>query len=256
MAAKESKPYGRFDFDLASAVTEQLIAAFDALPVGPLVKTTLKEIEAEQGVYQLFLKGKLVYVGKAEIPLPKRLEEHRWNLFGRHNVDMKDLGFKGLIIHKNWAPSVHENILIRHYRNQGDSEWNLSGFGNHDPGRKREDTETNENHFDALYPIKKDFVPDGISAGVWNARDLLSQIKVALPFTFRYEAEDSRPAKGSPKYNEISVTIPRDGMTAEELLDQIIRVFPKGWQATFFPGRVILYEENKKYSHATNVIRR
>jgi hypothetical protein len=248
------KPYARFDFDLAAAVTEQLIAAFDGLAVGPLIQSLINEIDTEQGVYQLYLGNRLMYAGKADDSLPKRLGEHRWNLSGRKNIDMGQLGFKGLIIHKNWATSVHESILIRHYREKGFCEWNLTGIGNHDPGRNRENTVTPEEHFDTMYPIKEDFVPDGIDARDWNARELLIQMKDALPFIFRYEATHYRT--GSPKYNERTVTIPRTGMNITELLTQIVNSFPDGWQATFFPGRVIMYEESGEYTHATKVIRK
>jgi hypothetical protein len=254
MPTPQPKPYGRFDFDLAAAVTDQLIAAFAALSVGPLIQSIINEIDSEQGVYQLYIGSRLMYVGKAEIPLPKRLEEHRWNLSGRKNVNMGELGFKGLIIHKNWGPSVHEDILIRHYRGQGECQWNLTGLGNHDPGRNREDTVTLEEHFDAMYPIKEDFVPEGIAARVWNTRELLVQIKEALPFIFRYEATHYR--SGSPKYNNLSITVPSDGMSIKELLDLMVHSLPDGWQATFFPGRVILYEERRDYAHATDVIRK
>jgi Eco29kI restriction endonuclease len=254
MPVDQAKPYGRFDFDLASAVTVQLIGAFNALAVGPLTRSIIDEIDSEQGVYQLFIGDRLMYAGKAEVPLPKRLEEHRWNLSGRKNINMDELGFKALIIHRNWAPSVHEDILIRHFRNQGTCVWNLTGIGNHDPGRNREDTVTPEEHFDVSYPIKENFVPEGIPAQDWNALELLIRMKYSLPFIFRYHATHYR--KGSPKYNNITVTVPRPGMNIKELLDLIVATFPYGWQATFFPGRVILYEETRDYAHATHVIRK
>ncbi len=251
------KAYGRFDFDLAAAVTDQLIAAFDALSVGPLTASILGEIDQEQGVYQLFLDGRLMYVGKAEVPLPKRLGEHRWNLSGRRNIDLEKLGFKGLIIHRNWGPSVHEDILIRHYRSLGSSEWNQTGIGNHDPGRNREDTVTPEDHFDRMYPIKDDFIPDGVSAREWCAVELLVQLKQCLPFIFRFETDDSkRWRSGSVKYNNLKVVIPREGMNVRELLTHIVATFPDGWQATFFPGRVILYQERRDYLHAIETIRK
>jgi hypothetical protein len=220
----------------------------------PLIQSIISEIEAEQGVYQLYLDNRLMYAGKADDSLPKRLEEHRWNLSGRKNVDLGKLGFKGLIIHRNWATSVHESILIRHFRDQGMCEWNLTGLGNHDPGRNREDTVTPEEHFDTMYPIKNDLVPDGVPVMEWNALDLLLQMKSALPFIFRYEANHYR--SGSSKYNDIKVAVPIAGMNVAELLDLIVNTFPNGWQATFFPGRVVLYEENRDYTHATKVIRK
>ena len=62
--------------------------------MGPLERSLINQIDPEQGVYQLFLGNRLVYAGKAEVPLPKRLEEHRWNLSGRRNINMGELGFK------------------------------------------------------------------------------------------------------------------------------------------------------------------
>ncbi|MEK6261136.1 MAG: hypothetical protein AABP62_21260 [Planctomycetota bacterium] len=254
---EQPKPYGRFDFDLAAAVMDQLIAAFDTLTIGPLIKPVIDEIDAEQGVYLLYIGTRLMYVGKAVMPLPTRLEQHRWNLSGRNNINMMELGFKGLIIHKNWGPSVHEKILISHYRGQGDSQWNKTGLGNHDPGHNREDTITEDDHFDMLYPIKEDFVPEGVTAGEWNAREMLKTMKQALPFIFRYECDDpKRHGSGSIKYNDITISVPRAGMTLKELLNLIVAGFPETWQATFFPGRVIFYEERRNYAHATDVIRK
>ena len=45
-------------------------------------------------------------------------------------------------------------------------------------------------------------------------------------------------------------------MNVKELLQLIVAAFPGRWQATVFPGRVILYEETRKYAHATHVIRK
>lgn len=255
MPQQPGKPYGRFDFDLAAGVTKQLIAAFEALSVGPLVQSMVEEIEAAHGVYQLYVGETLMYVGKADMPLPRRLEQHRWTLSGRQNLGDSSLGFKALIIHKNWAPSVHESILIKHYRDQGMCEWNLTGLGNHDPGHNREDTVTNEDHFDMMYPIREDFVPEGIDAKQWNAHQLLRRLKKALPFFLRYET-DGNFHNGARDYNNLGVTVPRDGMTVKELLTLMVSALPVGWQATFFPGRVILYKERKDYVHATDTIRK
>jgi len=45
-------------------------------------------------------------------------------------------------------------------------------------------------------------------------------------------------------------------MNVKELLELIVVTFPGGWQATFFPGRVILYEEERDYTHKRDIIRK
>lgn len=254
MPEDRPKPFTRFDFDLAAAVLSQLVAAFDSLPIGPLTDELLSQVDPEQGVYQLYLSGKLMYVGKATDSLAKRLGEHLWNLKGRKNVNIVELGFKCVTIHRNWIPSTHEDMLIRHYGGSGLCEWNRTGLGNHDPGRNREDTA--KKGFDLAYPINEEFVPAGIEAREWNARELLMAIKSALPYVFRYETDRSKEwQKGSDKYNTRVVTIPRVGMTARELLRVIVEAFPPTWQGTFFPSHVILYEENRTYTHSTLTLR-
>lgn len=248
------KPFAPFDFDLGQAVTSQLVTAFGALSIGELNRSVLASVSPLPGVYQLFLDDTLMYVGKAEKSVAERLEEHRWNLSGRKNISGDALGFKALYIHKNWAPSAHEDVLIRHFRAEGSCEWNLTGLGNHDPGRNREDTITEDSHFDGMYPINEHFRPEGFPADSYPALQLLLKLKQSLPYIFRYESDSYRT--GSPKYNHISVTLPSGDMTACEILAVVVQAFPQGWQATFLPGRAILYEEDRNYAHAIKIIRR
>lgn len=248
-------PFARFDFDLAPALLAQLVAAFDALAIGSLTQTLLDQMPPQQGVYQLYLADKLMYIGKADDSLPKRLGEHLWNLTGRKNVDVRELGFKCLMMHPGWMPSTHEDILIRHYEKVAPCEWYRLGLGNHDPGRNREGTKTAK--YDRRYPIKEDFVPPGVVVGDWNARELLRHVKEALPYIFRYETDDPKQwRKGSGKYNGLTVHVPQADLPMTRLLQVIVDTFSKGWQTTFFPGRVILYEENKTYAHQTLSIRK
>lgn len=249
------EPCAHFDFDLGQAVTSQLVNSFTELSKGNLTPEVLARLSHLPGVYQLYLDDTLMYVGKADKSVAERLEEHRWNLSGRKNVSGETLGFKALYIHKNWAPSAHEDVLIRYFRAEGACEWNLTGLGNHDPGRNREDTTTEESHFDGMYPINEHFRPEGLPADSYPALKLLLLLKKSLPYIFRYEAKSSYRT-GSPKYNHIIVNLPSEGMTACEIFGAIIDSFPDGWQATFLPGRAILYEERRDYAHAIKTIRR
>ena len=209
------------------------------------------------GVYQLFLGETLVYVGKADRNVAKRLKQHLWKLSGRSHVSVEELGFKALYIHRNWAPSVHESVLIEVYRGRGESEWNTSGFGNNDPGRRRDQTVTEATHFDSRYPIDPAFVPELIQAADHNALQLLLRLKKSLPYIFRFETKYRKKyQQGSPKYNGLVVRVPRNGMTTRQLIQEILDSFPEGWQATFLLGRLILYEEHEEYPHAIATVRR
>lgn len=249
--------FAQFDFDLGQAVIEQLLAHFNSLAIGPLKTNVLRQMRDEPGVYQLFLERELVYVGKADRNVRKRLKDHLWKLSGRLNLNPDDLGFKALYIHRNWAPSVHESILINEYRRRGESEWNASGFGNNDPGRRRDHTDTESSHFDSRFPIDPDYAPGNVDGRAYKALELLLLLKKELPYIFRFETRNRKNYRaGSPKYNTLDVTIARDGMTTRHLLQQVVEAFPVGWQATFLPGRLILYEESVEYPHAIAVIRR
>lgn len=249
--------FAQFDFDLGLAVIEQLLSHFDSLVVAPLKQDVLRQVRDEPGVYQLFLHRKLVYVGKADRNVRKRLKDHLWKLSGRCNLDIEDLGFKALYIHRNWAPSVHETILIEEYRRRGESDWNASGFGNNDPGRRRDHTITEATHFDSRFPIDPAYRPENIGEGTHNALEFLLLLKKELPYIFRFETKNRKNFRsGSPKYNSLNVSIRREGMTTQWLIQQVVDAFPAGWQATFLPGRLILYEESSEYPHAIAMIRR
>ncbi len=250
------KPFKHFDFDLARAVLEQLVEVFDSLPIGPLEGALVSQIDETPGVYMLFVSGRLHYIGKADKNLSGRLMDHLWTLRSRKNIDINTIGFKGVTVHRNWTPLTHEESLIKHYKGAGLCEWNTKGLGNHDPGRRREDTETND--FDSDYPIDENFVPEGIDPRLWNARDLLRAVKDGVPFVFRFHTDKPKGGwrKGSVEYNILNVTVPHAGMSIRELLQLVIDTFPEGWQATFFRSHVILYEEERTYTHATLVLRR
>ncbi|BBO24372.1 MAG: hypothetical protein AMXMBFR19_09330 [Chthonomonadaceae bacterium] len=57
-----------FEFDLPGALLEQLVKVLDRMGDGLLSADQLSLIPDAQGVYQLFLDGELVYIGR---PTPK-----------------------------------------------------------------------------------------------------------------------------------------------------------------------------------------
>jgi hypothetical protein len=88
----------------------------------------LNSLAAGQGVYQLFYKGALVYVGQAR-SLKKRLGEHHEKISGRQHIDVADMGFKCLYVHPNWMALAPEDALIQYHRKLGEGTcpWNGNG---------------------------------------------------------------------------------------------------------------------------------
>ncbi|MGA2584801.1 MAG: Eco29kI family restriction endonuclease [Tepidisphaeraceae bacterium] len=252
------EPFGDFDFDLARAVLEQLVEAFNALPAGALDPPTLSRMKKGQGVYQLFLGGELHYVGKAG-NLPQRLSRHYRELSARLNLDVSTLCFKALYIHQNWTTWTTENALIRHFSPLTPSLWNTSGFGSNDPGHNREDT-AEDDTFNNDYPINPDITCIWIGRRTAKAWDILSELKENLPYLLRFHKVTNKfkrqidhEAQNQLKLTDI--TIPRDGMTVREVMIEIARQLGAGWQATQFKGRLILYKERVEYNYG-NVLYR
>jgi hypothetical protein len=259
----------RFEIDIISALSTQLVDSFENLTIGLLNRETLAILEREQGVYQLFLDGSLVYVGKAD-DLPRRLSEHFTKITGRRNIDIGNMGFKCLYVHKNWTTLAPESSLIDHYRSKGtgEAEWNGNGFGPHDPGRNREITNKPPDGFDALYPIREDWPCSWVEPGDWGILDLLVSLKENLPYLLRYQTasgandgdRNAHYTRGHADHLGKMVHVPHRNMQANELLRLITQELP-GWQATTFPSHMILYKESDEgpqgrvYRHGTLIHR-
>jgi len=231
--------FAHFDLDLVSALAEQLVEAFAKLDDGALTMEHIAQVPAERGVYQLFRNSQLVYVGKAE-NLRSRLTQHRRKITGRHNIDVSEISFKCLTVPKNWTPLAHEETLIKHYKTkQGICEWNGNGFGPHDPGRERDTTNKPPEGFDSQFPIREEWPCRTIKGGVWNAGELLVEMKEQLPYLLRYDTKHD-------DYKKMNVHVPKAGMAAIELMRLITATLP-GWQSTLFPSHMILYKEKRVY---------
>jgi Eco29kI restriction endonuclease len=240
----------RFEINIVEALSVQLLTALNALTPAPLDEPRIVSLEDEQGIYLLYHRGTLVYVGKAG-SLPRRLADHRRKIAGRQNIALADMEFKCLFVHANWTALAPEAALIRHFKAAGNGEcpWNGNGFGPHDPGRDRETTNKAPDGFDAQFPIREGWVCDWVDAREWNCRELLLSLKGNLPYLLRYQAaERTRYRGGHPDYNDVDLLVPHANMTAAELLGLIARRLP-GWQATAFPSHMIVYKEDREYTH-------
>ena len=82
------------------------------------------------GLYALYLKSSLIYIGSTKRTLRQRLNEHVKTLEGRKGLALEDMSFSYITYDGNKA-RYFEFELTDHYL----PEWNKSGFGNADPDR-------------------------------------------------------------------------------------------------------------------------
>lgn len=238
------KAYVEFEFDLPGALLGQLIEVLDSLDRAPLNTTSLAEIPEQQGVYQLFLDGKLTYVGKtdAEAGLHQRLSRHTRKIMHRMNLDPARVSFKAVRIFVFTAMDL-EAELIRHYGGVKDIDWNGSGFGSNDPGRERDTTKVKPENYDAKFPIDIDRqIAFAIDEGE-TAASAFARLKEALPYTFRYQGKGGRSRKPHPDLDMTKVRALAGPVSPRTAITHIIHSLPPGWQATALLGYIIVYKE-------------
>ena len=126
-----------FDFDLDSGIRQQVVERLEESPELPLEKSLGPQ---KSGVYALYYKGDLVYIGKASKGTTKsgrtlraRLNEHVGKTAGRTNLECGSLRFRYLTFVSEWWVFAAEFALIAHYS----PSWNESGFGSKTPGKGR-----------------------------------------------------------------------------------------------------------------------
>jgi hypothetical protein len=194
-------------------------------------------------------------VGKAQRSLPQRLRKHRDKLVGRENIALEDMGFVCLYVDEDLDAAAPEKLLIKMYAKALDGvHWNTNGFGNNDPGRQRDQSRVEENHFDARHPIRLTFDELQLTTGRTTIGSLLQELKQQLPYTLRFENE--KKSSDARRDYKSEVDVPAGPINAEEAIRLIIRALPEGWQATALPGYLILYKEEKKYPSALRLWRR
>jgi len=139
MAGMAADPH-RFEFDLDRGIRVQVVEALEQSPVLPLTKNVGPP---ESGIYALYFKGLLVYVGKASKGTTKskrtlraRLNEHAIKISGRKKIRLADMTCRYLTFESEWWVFAAELALIDQYT----PKWNSSGFGSKTPGIGRPGT--------------------------------------------------------------------------------------------------------------------
>lgn len=245
--------FKEFEFDLPAALLRDLIGLLDGMPTAPLNATNAAAIPEEQGLYQLFFNGQLVYVGKtdAEAGLRARLVRHAKKIEHRHGLDPAAVSFKAVRIFVFTAVDL-ETQLIKHYKSKRMTpKWNSSGFGSNDPGRERDTTKLKSGHFDILYNI--DIDRDCVSfeeTEEMSVAALFEAIRSVVPYVVRSERTAPKSKQPHPDLEVALVTVPSGTHTVRSLLLLAQVALGSEWLVTLLPGYIIAYKEAAKYIHA------
>ncbi|RBH55808.1 MULTISPECIES: GIY-YIG nuclease family protein [Pseudomonas] len=244
--------FKELEFDLPSALLTQLVNLFTEMTPGPLTEETVSNTPEAQGVYQLFLDGELIYVGKtdADAGLRRRLSRHAKKIRSRLNLSQEQITFKAVRVYVFTTMDL-EDLLIKHYRAlETPLAWNLSGFGSNDPGRNRDESVVKEGHFDSLYPIDLDFEVEIVQLeGDHSAAGILKQLKDQLAYTVRFQNRGGKSKRPHLDLEGASVRLCSKRDSVRNILRQVKGALGSDWQITALPGYVIIYKEGKHYPH-------
>jgi hypothetical protein len=235
-------------------LARQLEAELPGLTQAPLALNALEDVETAPGIYQLYLRAELIYIGKADNNLRGRLAEHHKKISGRLNISVDDMSFTGLYLEGTWIPVGPEQMLInaRKLKTGAEPLWNTNGFGMNDPGKERDTTNFKSDHFDVTYPVDLGYAIESIGPGVYTANRLLPILKQSLPYVFRYENQWAK----HPDYLASRITITQSPLTASQVFDALVKALPPGWQITALPGYVIMYKNTRSYPSAQLIFKR
>jgi len=239
--------YEELEFDLAGALRERLIEMFVDMTAAPLTAEVVSGIVAnEQGVYQLFHEGQLVYIGKtdAEAGLRARLNRHSLKILNRVGLVPDDVSFKAIRLFVFTVMDLETELL-----KAGRPAWNGGGFGSNDPGRERDTTGIKVTNFDALYPLD---INRGVQITIApgtpvSAEEALVAIQRSVPWKLRRQNLGGKSRKPHPDLAATMVKLSSPQGSPWELLSEVVRQLPAHWQATALKSHVILYKERKDY---------
>lgn len=226
-----------FQLSITKALGDQLAEALAKLKPAPLTRENLDMLQKAPGVYQLYLKGQFVYVGKAEGTLPDRLGDHLKKITGR-TLPNEDMTFTCMYVEEDLSAVAPERLLIKRHKAIGQIPWNNSGFGRHDPGRNRDKTIPDANDFDTLYPIDLGIEVGGLTVGKQAVKTFANAVKKGLPYLFRLQ--------DSIELNQVAVNAPTATMTADEAFRLIASHAPPKWQVCALTGYVIMYKTDRE----------
>ncbi len=140
-----------FDFDLDRGIRSQVVEKLESSPILSLTKGVGPQAS---GIYALYYKGDLVYIGKASKgttqsrrTLRSRFSEHITKIDSRQNITRADMECRYLTFISEWWVFAAEFALMAHYI----PEWNDSGFGSKVPGKGRPGT-NRVSLWDAMFP--------------------------------------------------------------------------------------------------------
>jgi len=109
-----------FDFDLDRGIRTQVVEKLESSPLLPLTKGAGPNAS---GIYALYLKDKLVYIGKASKGTTKsrrtlrgRLAEHVSKIGARENITLAEMKCRYLTFNNEWWVFAAEFALMSHYR--------------------------------------------------------------------------------------------------------------------------------------------
>lgn len=130
-----------FEFDLDRGIRQQVV---ERLEISPLLPLSRGVGPAESGIYALYYRDALVYIGKASKGTTKsrrtlraRLAEHVTKIEARQNISLDEVTCRYLTFQSEWWVFAAEFALISHFV----PEWNTSGFGSKTPGKGRPGTD-------------------------------------------------------------------------------------------------------------------
>jgi hypothetical protein len=140
MAELSEDPH-HFEFDLDRGIRNQVVEKLEQSPLLPLAKNVGPLLS---GIYALYYKGELVYLGKASKATTKskrtlraRLNEHVGKIERAQGISCADLTCRYLTLASEWWVFAAELALIAEYK----PAWNFTGFGSKVPGKGRPGTE-------------------------------------------------------------------------------------------------------------------
>lgn len=234
-------PYAELEFDLAGALRDRLVEMFDSMPTAPLDRESVSSrVPNEQGVYQLFHKDELVYIGKtdAQAGLRSRLVRHSDKILHRMGLDPQSVSFKAIRLFVFTVMDLETELLQAHK-----PAWNGRGFGSNDPGRERDTTRIKATNFDSRYPIDihREVEVTIDPTEPLSAESALVVVQSTVPWKLRRQNRGGRKCHIDLETSLVGLS--GKSKTAWELLSEIVGQLPTGWQATALKSHVILYKE-------------